>query len=167
LTDDLLGNRDAMLQDVWASAYRRGKPMTSIGQPLACVLLAAAALSPAVAQDLEIKRYNPSEWTKGRFSEVVTVNGPGRTIYLAGIRAEEETAPAGSLASVRHLGNVYEECKYSYDRIKRLLGAHGATLADVVKQVTYVTDVRFLLHSEGAASRPTGMDQYRQTPSWL
>lgn len=98
----------------------------------------------ASAQNLEIKRYNPSEWTKGRFSEVVTVNGPGKTIYLAGVGAEEETAPAGTLASVRHLGNVYEQCKYSYDKIKRLLAAHGGTLADAVKQVTYVTDVRFL-----------------------
>jgi len=29
------------------------------------------------------------------------------------------------------------------DKIKRLLAAHGATLADVVKQVVYVTDIRY------------------------
>ena len=57
---------------------------------VALVLTSTAAL----AQGLEIKRYNPSEWTKGRFSEVVTVNGPGKTIYLAGIGAEDEKAPA-------------------------------------------------------------------------
>jgi 2-iminobutanoate/2-iminopropanoate deaminase len=28
-------------------------------------------------------------------------------------------------------------------KIKRLLAAHGATLADAVKQVVYVTDVRY------------------------
>ena len=52
----------------------------------------------AQAQSLEIKRFNPSEWTKGRFTETVTVNGPGKTIYLAGVGAEDETAPAGASA---------------------------------------------------------------------
>ena len=32
---------------------------------------------------------------------------------------------------------------YAYDKIKRLLAAHGATLADAVKQVVYVTDIRY------------------------
>src|SRR5262245_43463332 len=104
-------------------------------------LVAASAL--AQAQSLEVKRYNPSEWTKGRFTEVVTVNGPGKTIYLAGIGSEEEKSPAGASASVRHLGDPYEQCRYAYDKIKRLLAAHGGTLADIVKQVVYVTDIRY------------------------
>ena len=107
---------------------------------LAIVVLAATA---AQAQNLDVKRYNPSEWTKGRFSEVVTVTGAGKTIYLAGVGAEEENAPAGASASIRHLGNPYEQCRYAYDKIKRLLATHGASLADAVKQVVYVTDVRF------------------------
>jgi 2-iminobutanoate/2-iminopropanoate deaminase len=119
--------------------------MIRMAKLLACSLVAACALvAAASAQTLEIKRYNPSEWTKGRFSETVTVNGPGKTIYLAGVGAEDESGAAGTLPSVRHLGNVYEQCKYSYDKIKRLLAVHGATLADAVKQVTYVTDIRFL-----------------------
>jgi len=119
--------------------------MTKIARLAAYSLMSLCTLGTgANGQSLEINRYNPSEWTKGRFSEAVTVNGPGKTIYLAGVGAEEETAPAGTLASVRHVGNVYEQCKYAYDKIKRLLAAHGATLADAVKQVTYVTDVRFL-----------------------
>jgi len=92
---------------------------------------------------LDVKRYNPSEWTKGRFSEVVTVTGAGKTIYLAGVGAEDENAPAGANAPVRHLRNPYEQCRYAYDKIKRLLATHGASLADAVKQVVYVTDVRF------------------------
>jgi enamine deaminase RidA (YjgF/YER057c/UK114 family) len=97
----------------------------------------------AAAQSLEVKRYNPSEWTKGRFTEVVTVNGPGKTIYLAGIGAEDEKAPAGASAPILHLGNPYEQCRYAYDKIKRLLATHGGSLADAVKQVVYVTDVRY------------------------
>lgn len=109
--------------------------------------LAATALlifeSAASAQNLEVKRYNPSEWTKGRFTEIVTVNGPGKTIYLAGVGAEDEKAPAGQSAPVLHPGNPYEQCRYAYDKIKRSLASQGASLADVVKQVVYVTDVRY------------------------
>jgi 2-iminobutanoate/2-iminopropanoate deaminase len=101
------------------------------------------AQSAVLAQGLDVKRYNPSEWTKGRFSEVVTVNGPGKTIYLAGVGAEDETGPAGASAPIRHLGNPYEQCRYAYDKIKRALEKNGATLADTVKIVTYVTDIRF------------------------
>jgi enamine deaminase RidA (YjgF/YER057c/UK114 family) len=108
------------------------------------LIFASLALpATANAQTLEIKRYNPSEWTKGRFSEIVTVNGPGKTIYLAGVGAEEENSPAGASASIRHLGDPYQQCVYAYDKIKRALAAHGATLADAVKQVVYVTDIRY------------------------
>jgi enamine deaminase RidA (YjgF/YER057c/UK114 family) len=93
----------------------------------------------ANAQSLEVKRYNYAEWTKGRFTEVVTVTGPGKMIFFAGVGAEDEDKPQGS---IRHLGNPYLQCKYAYDKMKRLLAKHGATLADVVKQVVYVTDIR-------------------------
>jgi 2-iminobutanoate/2-iminopropanoate deaminase len=109
----------------------------------AVLAIGIAAQSAALAQQLEVKRYNPSPWTKGKFSEIVTVNGPGKTIYLAGIGAEDEKAPEGSNAQTLHVGNPYAQCVYAYDKIKRLLAAHGGTLADVVKQVVYVTDVRF------------------------
>jgi 2-iminobutanoate/2-iminopropanoate deaminase len=120
------------------------EPVTPIAKLSAisiCALVAASAV--AKPQGLEVKRYNPSEWTKGRFTEVVTVNGPGKTIYLAGIGAEDEKAPAGASAPILHLGNPYEQCRYAYDKIKRLLATHGASLADAVKQVVYVTDVRY------------------------
>ena len=110
--------------------------MRTIHAGLLAFSLSLSALS-ATAQTLEVKRYNPSEWTKGRFTEIVTVNGPGKTIYLAGIGAEDETAPAGASAPIRHLGNAYEQCKYAYDKIKRALASQGATMADVVKQVVY------------------------------
>jgi len=109
----------------------------------ALTMLATLATQAALAQNLEVKRYNPSEWTKGRFTEVVTVTGPGKTIYLAGIGAEDEKGPAGQSAPILHLGKPYEQCLYAYDKIKRLLAAHGATLADIVKQVVYVTDIRY------------------------
>jgi enamine deaminase RidA (YjgF/YER057c/UK114 family) len=118
--------------------------MSKIPKLAACIAIASIGLTAlAEAQPLEVKRYNPSEWTKGRFTEVVTVTGPGKTIYLAGVGSEEENSPAGASASIRHLGDPYQQCKYAYDKINRLLATHGATLADVVKQVVYVNDIRY------------------------
>jgi enamine deaminase RidA (YjgF/YER057c/UK114 family) len=93
------------------------------------------------ALGLEKKNYNYSEWTKGIFSEVITVVGPGKTIYLAGVGAEDEAAARGT---IRHQGDFLAQCLYSYDKIKRLLARHGATMNDIVKQVTYVTDIRYI-----------------------
>jgi enamine deaminase RidA (YjgF/YER057c/UK114 family) len=121
----------------------RGFHLPAHAAPVVVMLAILATHAAALAQGLEVRRYNPSEWTKGRFSEVVTVNGPGKTIFLAGVGAEDETAPAGASAPIRHLGNPYEQCRYAYDKIKRLLATHGASLADAVKQVVYVTDVRY------------------------
>ena len=131
------------------------------------LLVACGDRQSAAAQQLEVKRYNPSPWTKGRFSEVVTVNGPGKTIYLAGIGAEDEKAPEGSNAQTLHVGDPYAQCRYAYDKIKRLLATHGGTLADVVKQTVYVTDVRY--QASGAQMPGRGLwDRVRSrpTPSW-
>jgi enamine deaminase RidA (YjgF/YER057c/UK114 family) len=105
------------------------------------VLAMLACQGTALAQSLEIKRYNYAEWAKGRFSEVVTVNGPGKTIYVAGVGAEDEDKPWGA---IRYPGDFLQQCRYAYDKIRRHLAAQGAGFGDVVKQVTYVTDIRFL-----------------------
>ena len=88
----------------------------------------------------EKKNYTYSEWTKGRFSEAVTVTGPGKMIFLAGVGSEDEGATPGV---IRHKDDFVGQCNYAYDKIRRLLERHGATLADIVKMVTYVTDIRF------------------------
>jgi 2-iminobutanoate/2-iminopropanoate deaminase len=112
----------------------------SIFKVVAVALLLAAVLStPASAQTFEKKNFNYSEWTKGRFSEVVTVTGPGKMIFLAGVGSEDEK---GTTGAILHPSDFMAQCRYAYDKIKRLLAAHGATLADVVKQTTYVTDIR-------------------------
>ena len=109
----------------------------TIAVALAMTLLPAAAS----AQSFEKKNYNYSEWTKGLFSEAVTVTLPGaKMIFLAGVGAEDEGATRGV---IRHLGDFMGQCRYAYDKIKRALDKNGATLADTVKIVTYVTDIRF------------------------
>ena len=104
--------------------------------------LAAQAQTPAPSSaGFEKKNYNYSEWTKGLFSEVVTVTHPGKMIFLAGVGAEDEGEARGA---IRHLGDFAGQCRYAYDKIQRLLAIHGATMNDVVKVITYVTDVRNL-----------------------
>ena len=110
---------------------------TMIALALALTLVPAAAS----AQSFEKKNYTYSEWTKGLFSEAVTVTLPGaKMIFLAGVGSEDEGATRGV---IRHLGDFMGQCRYAYDKIKRALEKNGASLADTVKIVTYVTDIRF------------------------
>jgi 2-iminobutanoate/2-iminopropanoate deaminase len=100
-----------------------------------CLLVATC--SPAFGQAFEKRNFHHNEWTKGRFAEVVTVTGPARWVYLAGVGAEAEKD-----GSILHIGNFGAQCRYAYEKIGKLLAAHGATMADVVKLVTYVVDIR-------------------------
>jgi len=108
--------------------------------------------------NFEKRNYNYSEWTKGRFSEVVTISGPGKMIFLAGVGAEDEN---GTIGAILHKGDISGQCRYAFDKVKRLLERQQATVADIVKIVAYVTDVRFygdyfkcLAEALGDAPRP-------------
>ena len=103
---------------------------------VAAVLLLLAG--SANAQTFEKKNFNHSEWTKGLFSEVVTVTGPAKLIYLAGIESSDDKD-----GSLLHRGDFLGQCRYVWDRIGRLLKEHGATVSDIVKATTYVTDIRY------------------------
>ncbi len=100
--------------------------------------LLALSVSPSSAQTFEKKNYTYSEFTQNSFSEVVTITGPGKLIFLAGIGPEDPKD-----GNPRHLGSLYAQCKYSWEKIKDLLGKHGATINDIVKSTVYVTDIRF------------------------
>jgi len=105
------------------------------------IALAAAAMiaaAPAVAQEFKKENFNYSEFAKGAFSEAVTITGPGKMIYLAGIGSENPDD--GSVANV---GNFLEQCRAAWAKAKKALDANGATLSDIVKVTSYVTDVRY------------------------
>jgi enamine deaminase RidA (YjgF/YER057c/UK114 family) len=114
------------------------------------VILAAAILASLVAMstvasaqsgEFEKKSYNYAEWAKGRFSEVVTIKNPGKIIYFGGIGSEDEDSTQGG--AIRHLGDFGKQCRYAWDKIKRILEKNGATLENVDKVTTYVTDIRY------------------------
>lgn len=95
-------------------------------------------MSDTTVSPFEKRNFNYSTWTENLFSEVVTVSGPGTLIFLAGIGAEDEET-----GEVVCKGDFVGQCRFMYDKVAKLLARHGATMADVVKQVTYVTDARY------------------------
>jgi 2-iminobutanoate/2-iminopropanoate deaminase len=103
------------------------------------IILISVALFclPATAQQLEKRHHTHNEWTRERFSEVVTVSGPGKWLFLAGVGAEAEKD-----GSILHVGDFSAQCHYAYEKIGKLLAAHGGKLSDVVKLVTYVTNIK-------------------------
>src|SRR3979490_3639727 len=107
---------------------------------LAVLTMTAMSQSQPGETAYEKKSYNYAEWAKGRFSEVVTVRNAGKVIYLGGVGSEDENSAQGGV--IRHLGDFGAQCRYAWDKIKRLLEKHGATVANIDKVVTYMTDVR-------------------------
>ena len=104
------------------------------------VLSFAVMPTVAPAQTFEKENFNYSDWTKRRFSEAVTVIGPGKMIFLAGVGSEDENGKGGDIL---YKGDFTAQCKYAFDKIKRALEKNGATLGDIAKMVTYSTDVRY------------------------
>jgi 2-iminobutanoate/2-iminopropanoate deaminase len=127
--------------------YMGGIIMKTITLAVTTMLLLAAITMTAMPQSqtgntaYEKKSYNYAEWAKGRFSEVVTVRNAGKIIYLGGVGAEDENSAQGGV--IRHLGDFGAQCRYAWDKIKRLLEKHGATVDNIDKVVTYVTDIRY------------------------
>ena len=115
--------RTAMMIALGAFAFGLGSNALSIAQS---------------TSSFEKKNFNYNEWTKGKFSEVVTVTNPEKFIFLAGIGPEREGD-----GKIVHEGNFMEQCRYAYMKIKKLLDMQGATMNDVVRIMTYTTDVRF------------------------
>ncbi|HEX3438820.1 MAG TPA: RidA family protein, partial [Pseudolabrys sp.] len=90
------------------------------------------------AQQFEKKNHTYSKFANGAFSEAATVTGPAKMIYLAGIGSEDPDD-----GSVRYKDNFLEQCRFAWSKIAKALAANGATIADIVKATTYVTDVRY------------------------
>src|SRR5438477_10713874 len=92
----------------------RRHPMSRAFKCVALVILTiAASRTGASAQTFEKHNYNYSEWARGRFSEAVTVIGPGKMIFLAGVGSEDENGKAGDIL---YKGDFVGQCKYAYDK---------------------------------------------------
>lgn len=80
---------------------------------------------------------------KAAYSHVVTVNGSGKTIYIAGQLARDA---AGNIVGP---GDMRAQLEQTFKNLDLCLKAAGASWADVVKTNTYVTDYEaFSKHSD-------------------
>ena len=104
---------------------------------IASLVLISSACFAQSSGAFEKRHYHYNEWTKGRFAEAVTVVNPGKWIFLAGIGAEAEKD-----GSILHVGDFMAQCRYAYEKIRKALAANGAGMGDVVRLVSYVTDIR-------------------------
>ncbi|OSP52952.1 hypothetical protein BV911_18400 [Pseudoruegeria sp. SK021] len=83
-----------------------------------------------------MESFSYNEFSEGLYSEAVTVTGPAKFIYLAGI------GPKTPEGEVLHKDNFLEQCRLVWDKVEEVLKANGATLADIVKATSYLIDVR-------------------------
>ena len=89
---------------------------------------------------LQIERKQPAgmnvrmQQGKPAYSHVVTVNGPGKTIYVAGQLARDAE---GNIVGP---GDMRAQLEQTFKNLDLCLKAAGAGWADVVKSNTYVTD---------------------------
>jgi 2-iminobutanoate/2-iminopropanoate deaminase len=97
----------------------------------------------------KIERSNPPgmnvrmQQGKPAYSHVVTVTGPGKTIYVAGQLARDVE---GNIVGT---GDMRAQLEQTFKNLEACLKAAGASWADVVKTNTFVTDYQeFSKHSD-------------------
>jgi 2-iminobutanoate/2-iminopropanoate deaminase len=88
---------------------------------------------------------------KPAYSHVVTVTGPGRTIYIAGQLARDA---AGNIVGP---GNMRAQLEQTFKNLDACLKAAGATWTDVVKTNTFVTDIQAFLQCSDVRMRYFGL----------
>jgi reactive intermediate/imine deaminase len=84
----------------------------------------------------QITRTNPPTLSSPTgYTHVVEVNGPGKTIYIAGqVAFDKEGKVVGA-------GDMKAQAEQVFKNLEAALAAAGAKFADVVKMNTYVTDI--------------------------
>ena len=102
-------------------------------------------------------------WARDLFSDVAIVEATAGTkfLFLSGVSAEDPEATDLKSVTILGDGDFRKQTQIAFGKIKYILAAHGATLADVVRMTAYVTDrgnlmTYFEVQGEelGGASRP-------------
>jgi enamine deaminase RidA (YjgF/YER057c/UK114 family) len=106
---------------------------------------------------LQIERKQPEgvnvrmQQGKPAYSHVVTVNGPGKTIYIAGQLARNLE---GNIVGP---GDMRAQLEQTFKNLEACLKAAGASWADVVKTNTYVTNYEELAKCSDVRMRYFGV----------
>lgn len=100
----------------------------------AAVFLYGALLSVVTGGELEIKRWNPEGGSQpDGYSQVVTVRGSGKDIYLGG--------KAGIYPDDSFPESLAEQSALTWKNIERAPNDAGATREDVVEIQVYIVDL--------------------------
>ncbi len=84
----------------------------------------------------QVKRTNPPTLSKPTgYTHIVEVNGPGKTIYIAGQIALDRDG------NVVGAGNMKAQAEQVFKNLETALAAAGAKFTDVVKMNTFITDM--------------------------
>src|SRR5215216_1865826 len=84
----------------------------------------------------QVKRTNPPALsTPTGYTHVVEVTGPNRTIYISGQIAYDKDG------KVVGAGDMKAQAEQVFKNLQAALAAAGATLSDVVKMNSYITDM--------------------------
>lgn len=87
-----------------------------------------------------VRYLNPESLSKPPgYSHVVEATGPGRIVYIAGQLGLDRS---GKLVGAP--GDFGAQAEQAFENLKNALAAVGATLADVVKINSYLTDIAHL-----------------------
>ncbi|QDC36356.1 RidA family protein [Sphingobium fuliginis ATCC 27551] len=81
-------------------------------------------------------------WARDLFSDVSIVEAPAgaKYLFLSGVSAEDPEATDLHSVTILGDGDFRKQTQIAFRKIKTVLAAHGATLADVVRMTAYVTD---------------------------
>jgi enamine deaminase RidA (YjgF/YER057c/UK114 family) len=104
---------------------------------LATIILGATAMMPggASAQTPSVRYINPSTMAKPPgYTHVVEVNGPGRTIYIAGQLGYDGAGKQGT--------DFREQATLVYENLKAAIENVGGKMENIVKLNAYLTDIR-------------------------
>lgn len=82
-----------------------------------------------------------SGWARDLFSDVAIVEAAGaRFLFLSGVSSEDPEATDVQSVTILGGGDFRTQTQIAFQKIKTVLAAHDATLADVVRMTAYVTD---------------------------
>ena len=103
----------------------------------------ASSASPANSESFSIEHVSvEGSWQSNfGFSERVIVNNPGKILYLSGVGSN---ADDGKYGKVLHEGDIAAQCRRVWTTIMKQLSAEGATVKNITRVRTYVTDPRYL-----------------------
>jgi 2-iminobutanoate/2-iminopropanoate deaminase len=97
----------------------------------------ALAQVPTPASGFERKSFTYENFSKGRFSDVVTISGPARLIFFSGSAAYD-----AENGTPLYKDNFLDQCRYAYAKVRKMLAEQGATMSDIVRQTAYIVDAR-------------------------